>query len=63
MEAFCNFLSKEYNEFAFTYHRLETYMRKKDGTLVPLIEAGRVITEPVLVDLELTKEDETDSNS
>ena len=36
---------------------------KKDGTLVPLIEAGREITEPVLVDLELTKEDETDSNS
>ena len=38
-------------------------MRKEDGTLVPLIEAGRVIEEPVLVDLELTKEDETNSNS
>lgn len=63
MEAFCNFLGKEFKEFAFTYHRLETYMRKEDGTLVPLIEAGRVIEEPVLVDLELTKEDETNSNS
>lgn len=60
MEAFCNFLDKEFSDFAFTYHRLETYMRNKNQELVPLAEAGSVITEPELVDMEMTKAEEAE---
>lgn len=43
MEAMCEFLGVEYQKIAVQVHRLETYMREEQGTLVSLLEAGDII--------------------
>lgn len=40
MEAMCHYLEFPYQKLAFQVHRIETYMRNEDGTLVSLLAAG-----------------------
>ena len=47
MEAFCNYLGYEYHPYAFTYHRLETYLKKDgiEGSYAPLGSVGWDVNE------------------
>lgn len=43
MEAYMQYLGIPAEQFGFTVHRIETYLRNEEGNLVPLTEAGTVI--------------------